>query len=66
MGMQRAKIRRWLLVALVLVFAVLMLPSLRHSARQPVPPARKSALFTKHQGNPAPSRYRKQSPSTGP
>ena len=47
--MQRAKIRRWLLVVVVLA-AASMFPSLGGSSHGSVPPARHTTLIAKHQG----------------
>jgi hypothetical protein len=48
--MQRAKLRRWLLVVLVVLAAVSMFPSFGGSSHRPVPPARHTTLLAKHQG----------------
>ena len=48
--MQRAKIRRWLLVVLVVLAAASMFPSLGGSAHRSVAPARHTTLIAKHQG----------------
>jgi hypothetical protein len=49
--MQRAKIRRWLLVLLVALAAASMFPSFGGSSRPSAPPVRHTTLIAKQQGN---------------
>ena len=49
--MPRGKLRTWLLVALVVLAAASMFPSLGGSSRPSVPPARHATLAAKHQGD---------------
>jgi hypothetical protein len=52
--MQRAKIRRYVLVIVVVLAAASMFPSLGSSShRSAPPPARHTTLVAKHQGVPA-------------
>jgi hypothetical protein len=47
--MQRAKIRRYVLVIVVALAAASMFPSLGGSSHRSVPPARHTTLIAKHQ-----------------
>ena len=49
--MQRAKIRRWLLVVLAVLAAASMFPSLGGSSHRPVPPPHHGTLVAKHQAD---------------
>lgn len=48
--MQRAKIRRYVLVIVVLLAAASMFPSLGSSSHRFAPPARHTTLLAKHRG----------------
>jgi hypothetical protein len=47
--MQRAKLRRWVLVFVVLLAAASMFPSIGGSSHPSAPPARHATLTAKHQ-----------------